>query len=162
MEHLTDEKFAPRSQMALCCGKIRLKVLHHNRVYRGSKGYADRQEQHLSSCSMSTTQWRSTHSWSQQKSKGYNVLVMDGQLDSHYINYYESKNQETRFVRVDSDVVDKLIQKDDAVSIALNDHEQEILRPVFESQMPSDETINYQISFEGMSAERLTGNYHTE
>ena len=62
---------------------------------------------------------------------------MDGQLDSHCINYYESKNRETRFVRVDNDVVDKLIQKDDAVSIALTDHEQEILRPVFESQMPA-------------------------
>ena len=43
------------------------------------------------------------------KGKGYDVLVMDGQLDSHYINWYESKNKESRFVRVDSDVVDKLI-----------------------------------------------------
>ncbi|MFR9650480.1 MAG: molecular chaperone HtpG [Rikenellaceae bacterium] len=86
------------------------------------------------------------------KSKGYSVLVMDGQLDSHYINYFESKNQTTRFVRVDSDVVDKLIQKEDAVQIALSDQEQTILRPVFESQMPTDEKINYQITFEGMSA----------
>lgn len=40
------------------------------------------------------------------KGKGYDVLVMDGRLDSHYINWYESKNKESRFVRVDSDVVD--------------------------------------------------------
>ena len=51
------------------------------------------------------------------KGKGYDVLVMDGQLDSHYINWYESKNKESRFVRVDSDVVDKLIQKEENVKM---------------------------------------------
>ncbi len=86
------------------------------------------------------------------KSKGYEVLVMDGQLDSHYINYYESKNKECRFVRVDSDVVDKLIQKEKSLEITLTAENQEVLRPVFESQMPTDEKISYQISFEAMEA----------
>lgn len=86
------------------------------------------------------------------KAKGYEVLEMDGQLDSHYINYYESKHKECRFVRVDSDVIDKLIQKEEAVQIALSAHQQDILRPVFESQMPVDEKIMYNISFEGMAA----------
>ncbi len=84
------------------------------------------------------------------KAKGYDVLEMNGQLDSHYINWYESKNQDTRFVRVDSDVVDKLIVKDTHVAMTLSEAQQDIVRPVFESQMPEDESINYQISFEAL------------
>ncbi len=87
------------------------------------------------------------------KGKGYDVLEMNGQLDNHYINWYESKNQGARFVRVDSDVVDKLIQKDEQLKMALTEAQQEILTPVFESQMPADEKIHYQISFEPMSAD---------
>lgn len=85
------------------------------------------------------------------KGKGYDVLVMDGQLDNHFINWYESKNKDTRFVRVDSDVVDKLIQKEENIKMSLTEAQQEILMPVFESQMPKDEKIHYSISFEPMS-----------
>ena len=85
------------------------------------------------------------------KSKGYDVLVLDGQLDSHYINWYESKHTDCRFERVDSDVVEKLIQKEDALKMSLTEAQQELMRPVFESQMPKDEKIHYNISFEAMS-----------
>ena len=85
------------------------------------------------------------------KGKGYDVLWMDGPLDNHYINWYESKNQEIRFVRVDSDVIDKLIQKEENLKISLTEAQQELLTPVFESQMPKDEKIHYSISFEAMS-----------
>ncbi len=85
------------------------------------------------------------------KSKGYDVLVLDGQLDNHYINWYESKNQQTRFVRVDSDVIEKLIRKEDSIKMSLSESQQELMRPVFESQMPQDEKITYNISFEAMS-----------
>ena len=87
------------------------------------------------------------------KNKGYDVLEMNGQLDSHYINYFESKNQNVRFVRVDSDVVEKLIQKKDQMSMSLTEAQQELMRPVFESQMPKDDKITYNISFEPMSAD---------
>ena len=87
------------------------------------------------------------------KNKGYDVLEMNGQLDSHYINYFESKNQNVRFVRVDSDVVEKLIQKKDQMSMSLTETQQELMRPVFESQMPKDDKITYNISFEPMSAD---------
>ena len=76
---------------------------------------------------------------------------MNGQLDSHYINWYESKNEKTRFVRVDSDVIDKLIQKEQTQSMSLSEAQQQIMRPVFESQMPADEKIHYNIAFEPMS-----------
>ncbi|MDE6778978.1 MAG: molecular chaperone HtpG [Alistipes sp.] len=84
------------------------------------------------------------------RAKGYDVLEMNGQLDNHYVNWYETKNKDCRFVRVDSDVIEKLIQKEDAIKMTLSEAQQEILRPVFESQMPQDEKITYQIAFEAM------------
>ncbi len=87
------------------------------------------------------------------KAKGYDVLEMNGPLDSHYINYYESKNQNVRFVRVDSDVVEKLIRKKEQMSMSLTEAQQDLMRPVFESQLPNDEKISYSISFEPMAAD---------
>ncbi len=87
------------------------------------------------------------------KQKGYEVLEMNGQLDNHYVNWYEQKNEHTRFVRVDSDVIDKLIQKEEPLTMTLTSAQQELLMPVFESQMPQDEKINYHISFEAMAAD---------
>lgn len=87
------------------------------------------------------------------KAKGYDVLEMNGPLDNHYVNWYESKNQNVRFVRVDSDVIEKLIQKEDHIAMSLTDAQQDIMRPVFESQLPKDEKITYNISFEPMSAD---------
>lgn len=85
------------------------------------------------------------------KAKGYDVLLMDGQLDNHFISWFEQKNPKSRFVRVDSDVVDKLIQKEQQQSMALSTEQQDIMRPVFESQLPNDERIHYNIAFEPMA-----------
>lgn len=87
------------------------------------------------------------------RDKGYDVLAMDGQLDNHYIGWYESKHKECRFARIDSDVIDKLIPKENTLKMSLSEAQQEILRPVFESQMPKDEKIHYNISFEPMAPE---------
>ncbi|MBR6545226.1 MAG: molecular chaperone HtpG [Alistipes sp.] len=87
------------------------------------------------------------------KAKGYDVLEMNGQLDSHYIQYYESKNEKVRFVRVDSDVVENLVRKEERTAMSLSSEQQDIMRPVFESQMPHEEKISYHISFEAMSAD---------
>ena len=87
------------------------------------------------------------------KAKGYDVLEMNGQLDSHYIQYYESKHEKVRFVRVDSDVVENLVRKEERTAMSLSSEQQDIMRPVFESQMPHEEKISYHISFEAMSAD---------
>lgn len=87
------------------------------------------------------------------RAKGYDVLVMDGQLDNHYIGWFESKHKGCRFARIDSDVVDKLIPKEDALKMSLTEAQQELLRPVFESQMPREEKVDYHISFEAMAPE---------
>ncbi len=76
------------------------------------------------------------------KSKGYDVLLLDGQLDIHLVNQLESKLKETRFVRVDSDVVDKLIQKDETRESKLSDAQKDDLKSVFNVKVKSKEIYN--------------------
>ena len=73
------------------------------------------------------------------KSKGYSVLMLDGQLDVPVISLLEQKFSQSRFVRVDSDIIDRLIVKDDAPKSTLTDDERDILAQVFRSQMPAME-----------------------
>ena len=73
------------------------------------------------------------------KSKGYSVLMLDGQLDVPVISLLEQKFSQSRFVRVDSDIIDRLIVKDDAPKSTLTDDERDILSQVFRSQMPAME-----------------------
>lgn len=82
------------------------------------------------------------------KNKGYDVLLMDGQLDTHFLNQLEQKFKDSSFVRVDADVVDKLIEKDEKLELNLSPEQQEDLRVVFKSQLPAK--ANYMVVFEGM------------
>lgn len=82
------------------------------------------------------------------KNRGYDVLIMDGQLDPHVINALESKLKDTRFARVDSDVVDKLIVKEDRKEVDLSNEQQSDLRSVFEGALPSED--HYWVSFEDL------------
>ena len=83
------------------------------------------------------------------KGKGYVVLLMDGLLDTHFINNLEQKNSDHRFVRVDSDVIDKLIPKEETKEVSLSHEEQEELRAVFTSQLPKEEGM-FMVNFEAM------------
>lgn len=85
--------------------------------------------------------------------KGYNVLMMDGQLDSHFIGLLESKIEKSRFVRVDSDVVDNLIPKEDKKTVDLDTDEREMLSTLFRSQVPKVEKAEFLVSFEALSPE---------
>ncbi len=76
------------------------------------------------------------------KNKGYDVLHLDGQLDVHLINHLETKFKESRFVRVDSDVIDKLIQKEESKESKLSDEQKEDLRSVFNVKVKSGEIYN--------------------
>ena len=82
------------------------------------------------------------------KSRGYDVLLMDGQLDTHYLNHLETKFKDTRFTRVDSDVIDKLIQKDEKQEMKLSKENQDDLSEIFKSQLPNKD--NFFVLFEGM------------
>ncbi len=65
------------------------------------------------------------------RAKGYDVLLMDGQLDVHFLNHLETKFKESRFVRVDSDVVERLIEKEDLSESKLTEEQKEDLKEVF-------------------------------
>lgn len=85
--------------------------------------------------------------------KGYNVLMMDGQLDNHFIGLLEQKLEKTRFVRVDSDVIDNLIAKDTKKDADLTPVQRSIMTTVFSSQIPQVEKATFLVSFEAMSAD---------
>ena len=76
------------------------------------------------------------------KNRGYDVLLLDGQLDVHLINHLESKLKDSRFVRVDSDVVDKLIQKEEVRESKLSAEQQENLKSVFNVSVNTKEVYN--------------------
>jgi molecular chaperone HtpG len=84
------------------------------------------------------------------RNKGYDVLIMDGHLDMHFINQLESKFKESHFIRVDSDVIDKIIQKDEVRESKLSVDQQDDLKPVFQGHFP-DTKASYSISFESLS-----------
>ncbi len=83
--------------------------------------------------------------------KGYNVLLMDGQLDSHFIGMLEQKLQKTQFVRVDSDVIDNLIRKSDRREADITPLQRNIMTTLFQSQLPKDDKVNFLVSFEALS-----------
>ncbi len=82
------------------------------------------------------------------KNKGYDVLLMDGQLGVHWVNHIEQKFKDSRFVRVDADVISKLIPKDDDSTVTLSDNEKNELINVFQAVTPKKE--HYLIEFEDL------------
>jgi molecular chaperone HtpG len=76
------------------------------------------------------------------KNKGYDVLILDSQLDVHLINQLETKFKDSRFVRVDSDVVDKLIQKEETRESKLSAEQKDDLKSVFNVRVKSKEIYN--------------------
>lgn len=87
------------------------------------------------------------------QAKGYDVLLMDGQLDVHAIGQFEQKIEKSRFVRVDSDVVDKLIQKEEVDTVKLSTTEREAMTDIFTSQLPKNAKSNYIVTLEQLSAD---------
>ena len=82
------------------------------------------------------------------KERGYDVLVLDGPFDAHFINHLESKLKDTSLVRVDSETVDKLIKKDETQPSKLNEEQQKSLQPVIEAVVPKEK---FTVSFESLS-----------
>lgn len=87
------------------------------------------------------------------KDKGYSVIVLDGQLDSHFVGLLENKLEKTKLVRVDSDIIDNLIPKAEHKGVELSAVQRDIYTTLFRSQLPKDEKVNYMVSFEAISPE---------
>ena len=84
------------------------------------------------------------------KNKGYNVLLMDGQLDIAVVGMLEQKLEKARFTRVDSDVIDNLIVKEDKKAEVLEGAKQEALAHLFKSQLPTIEKADFHVSAQAL------------
>ncbi len=82
------------------------------------------------------------------KYKGYDVLLFDGQLDVHFVNHVETKLKDARFARVDSDIIEKLIPKDDTTEDKLSGEQKADLTPVFQAHL--EDKSHFLVSFESM------------
>lgn len=83
--------------------------------------------------------------------KGYNVLLLDGQLDRHAVGMLESKLEKTRFVRVDSDTPERLIRKDDDKKADLSPLQADMLTTIFRTQMPEVKDTNFIVEYNALS-----------
>ncbi len=86
------------------------------------------------------------------KAKGYDVLLMDGFLDTHFINMLEQKIEKSKFTRVDADIIDKLIEKDEILPSKLSDDEKEKLKGLFETNVEKEK---FTVQIENLSEEDL-------
>ena len=87
------------------------------------------------------------------KAKGYSVLLMEGQLDTPMVNMLEQKLEKSRFTRVDSDIVDRLIVKEDAKKTDLNKEQTDNLSEVFRSQMPKLDKAEFYVEIQALGEE---------
>ena len=85
------------------------------------------------------------------KAKGYDVVLMDSQLDAHFINQLEQKFEKSRFIRVDAEVADKLIEKDEVRTSKISVETQDQLRPVFKAHLAP----SYAVMFENLSEDEM-------
>ena len=84
------------------------------------------------------------------KAKGYSVLLMDGDLDTPMVSMLEQKLEKSRFTRVDSDIIDRLIVKEDKKESALSDEETDNLSQAFRSQLPTMEKTNFYVEVQAL------------
>ena len=87
------------------------------------------------------------------KEKGYSVLDMEGQLDNHLMQMLESKMEKTRFVRVDSDIPERLIVKTDSKEADLTPLQADVLTGIFRACIPEVEKANFIVEYQALSAE---------
>ena len=89
------------------------------------------------------------------RAKGYNVLIMDGQLDTPLLQMFERKLEKTTFTRVDADVIDRLILKDEQKGEELSAERSANLSAVFETQMPKSDKVTYHVETQPMGEEAM-------
>ena len=85
--------------------------------------------------------------------KGYSVLMFDGQLDVPAIQTFEQKFEKSRFTRVDADIIDRLIQKDDERKTSLTDTERDNLSALFQSQVPKMDKSEFMVEVDALGEE---------
>ena len=89
------------------------------------------------------------------KNKGYSVLLLDGQLDTPMVSMLEQKLEKTRFARVDADIVDRLIVKDDNKESELAKDDKDSLTETFRSQLPTMDYTEFYVDVQALGADNL-------
>lgn len=84
------------------------------------------------------------------KEKGYDVLLMDGQLDTHWVGLLEQKLEKSRFIRVDSDITENIIVKEEAAEIKLTDKQKENIEEVVKSQIPKIDKTEFMVDYKAL------------
>jgi molecular chaperone HtpG len=84
------------------------------------------------------------------QAKGYDVLLLDGQLDAHLAGLLERKFEKSRFVRVDSDTINNLIPKEEEAKVDLSDSQKESLEEAFKSQLPTVEKVEFTVALKAL------------
>ncbi|MFN3556534.1 MAG: molecular chaperone HtpG [Bacteroidales bacterium] len=144
---ITDEKFKERARKFCLLKNVDNKYFtfdEYKTHIKNNQTDKDNKVVHLY-----TSQKEEQHSFvNAAKDRGYDVLLMDTPIDSHFINMLESTLEEVSFVRVDADVVEKLIRKDEEIPSKLSDEQKEKLKPLFENQL---ENKSFHVVFENLS-----------
>ena len=84
------------------------------------------------------------------REKGYDVLLMDGQLDVHWMGLLEQKQEKTRFVRVDSDIIEHIIEKEESAKVELSNKQKESLTETVKTQLPAMEKTEFSVDFKAL------------
>ena len=87
------------------------------------------------------------------KEKGYDVLLMDGQLDTHWVGLLEQKLEKSRFIRVDSDTAENIIVKEEPIKVDLTDKQKENIEEVVKSQLPKIEKTEFMVDYKALGKE---------
>lgn len=87
--------------------------------------------------------------------KGYDVLFMNGQLDTPFVGLLEQKNEKSRFVRVDADVIDNLIRKEDKKDDEMPAKKKELATALFKSQLPTNDKCSFIVNFAALAADDM-------
>lgn len=87
------------------------------------------------------------------KSKGYSVLLFDGQLDTPTVSMFEQKFEKSRFTRVDGDIIDRLIPKDDAKKVELSKEDTDKLTETFKTKLPEIDKVNFNVEIQALGEE---------
>ena len=144
---ITDDKFFERAQKFMLYKTTEGKYFTKDEYEKHIKAQQTDKDKNL--IILYTSDIDEQHSYIEAANgKGYEVLVLDGVLDSHFINTMEQKESSVRFTRVDSDTVDKLINKDEEIPSKLDDKQKDELKPVIERNINKEQ---FAVVFENLS-----------
>lgn len=148
---LTDEKFAERAMKFILLKNTNGKYFTPEEYKNQISGLQTDKNQKLVHLYASDADAQNTY-LDDARERGYDVLLLDGPLDNHFVNLLEQKLENTRFTRVDADVMDKLIDKADQLPSKLSEEEQKELREFIEKSLDSKEFI---VQFESLSSDAM-------